>query len=178
MNKLIFLGLLFSFSWGQAQTVKLPEPIQLPNGWKLSPAGKSFDLGDLPLNLAVSKSSRYMAVTNNGQSTQSIQLIDLKSQRIVDAVEIEKSWYGLSFTSDERFLFVSGGHDNRILKYEVVGDKLKRVDSIRLDKSWPVRVGPAGLSIDEKRNRLYVVTREDKKLYIIDLKTNKTNNTF
>lgn len=178
MNKLILLGLLFSFSWGQAQNVKLPEPIQLPNGWKLSPAGKSFDLGDLPLNLAVSKSSRYMAVTNNGQSTQSIQLIDLKSQRIVDAVEIEKSWYGLSFTSDERFLFVSGGHDNRILKYEVVSGKLKRVDSIRLDKPWPVRVGPAGLSIDEKRNRLYVVTREDKKLYIIDLKTNKTINTF
>ena len=62
-----------------AQTI--PEPIQLVNGWKLSPVGKSFPLGDLPLNLSVSKSSKYMAVTNNGQGIQSIQLIDLKTEK-------------------------------------------------------------------------------------------------
>ena len=37
----------------------------------------AFLLGDLPLNIAVSNSKNLMAVTNNGQSTQSIQLIDV-----------------------------------------------------------------------------------------------------
>ena len=83
-----------------AQTI--PEPIQLVNGWKLSPVGKSFPLGDLPLNLAVSKSSKYMAVTNNGQGIQSIQLIDLKTEKIIDSVSIGKSWYGLKFSADEK----------------------------------------------------------------------------
>lgn len=164
------LFVIFSIT-AQAQLVKLPQPIVLPNGWKLSPAGTSFNLDDLPLNMAVSKSSKYIAVTNNGQSTQSIQLIDVAAQKVVDSVSIEKSWYGIAFTSDEKSLYVSGGHDNRIIRYDVVGGKLNRADIYQLDKPWPVRVGPAGLAVDEARQKLYVVTREDKKLYVIDLKT-------
>ena len=64
-----------------ASAQKMATPITLPNGWKLSPAGKSFGLGDLPLNMALSKSGKYLAVTNNGQSTQSIQLIDVKAEK-------------------------------------------------------------------------------------------------
>ena len=81
----------------QAQT------IQLANGWKLNPAGSSFALGDLPLNIEVSSTGKYMAVTNNGQGYQSIELIDAKSEKIIDSVSIAKSWYGLKFSADEKF---------------------------------------------------------------------------
>ena len=54
----------------------IPQQIKLPNGWSLTPVGKSLPLGDLPLNIAISSTKKYIAVTNNGQSTQSIQLID------------------------------------------------------------------------------------------------------
>src|ERR1051325_738434 len=40
--------------------------VQLPNGWSLTPVGTSLPLGDLPLNIAVSRSGKYAAVTNNG----------------------------------------------------------------------------------------------------------------
>ena len=50
--------------------------VLLPNGWSLSPAGRSLPLGDLPLNIQISASQKLMAVTNNGQSKQSIQLIE------------------------------------------------------------------------------------------------------
>src|SRR6185437_3568009 len=53
--------------------------VKLPNGWSLTPVGKTLPLGDLPLNIAVSRSHRYAAVTNDGQSTQSIQLLDAKN---------------------------------------------------------------------------------------------------
>lgn len=168
--------LLFLFSTASAQ--QLPAQLQLPNGWKISPVGKSFDLGDLPLNMAVSKTSKYIAVTNNGQSTQTIQLIDVKAESVLDQVEIEKSWYGITFTSDEKYLYVSGGHDNRIVKYEILNQKLKRVDSISLDRPWPVKVGPAGIALDESRNILYVVTREDKMLYVVDLRTKQVVNKY
>src|SRR4051812_31242917 len=91
-------------------------PVQLPNGWKLTPAGKSFPLGDLPLNMQVSPSSKYMAVTNNGQGNQTIELIDLRHQKKIDSVLISRSWYGMKFSNDERFLFVSGGHNNNIIQ--------------------------------------------------------------
>ncbi len=154
---------------GSAFSQQMASPITLPNGWKLSPAGKSFGLGDLPLNMAVSKSGKYLAVTNNGQSIQCIQLVDVKAEKVIDSVVIEKSWYGIEFTSDEKYLYVSGGHDNRILKYEIIDGKLKRTDAINLGKPWPNRIGPAGITIDESRNMMFVVTREDKQLYMVDL---------
>lgn len=144
--------------------------VTLPNGWKLTPAGKSLPLGDLPLNLAVSHSEKYMAVTNNGQSVQSVQLIDLKTDKLISTAIIPKSWYGLKFSYDDKFLYASGGNDNRILKYSVSSKGLSLVDSIILGEKWPNKISPAGIEVDEKSNRMYVVTKEDNSLYVIDLK--------
>src|SRR6516225_1100575 len=112
-----------------------------------------------------------MAVTNNGQSTQSIQLIDVKKEKIADSIDIAKSWLGLKFSADEKYLYASGGNDNRILKYEITGNKLRFRDSIILGKSWPVKISPTGIDIDDGRQIMYVVTKENNSLYVIDLKT-------
>jgi len=172
MNKLFSaICLLILSQLSLAQTSSLPQPLTLPNGWKISPAGRSFPLGDLPLNVAVGKSGRYAAVTNNGQSTQQIQLIDIKAAKVVDSLIIEKSFYGLQFSADEKKLYASGGHDNRIMVYAVEAGKLQKSDIITLGKPWPNRIGPSGLALDESRGKMYVVTREDKQLYVVDLKT-------
>ncbi|GAO42681.1 bifunctional YncE family protein/alkaline phosphatase family protein [Flavihumibacter petaseus] len=143
--------------------------VRLPNGWHLSPAGTALPLGDLPLNMALSSSKKLLAVTNNGQSVQSIQLIDARAEKILDNVVVPKSWYGLKFSADEKTLYASGGNDNRVLIFNVRDGKLLPADSIVLGKPWPVRISPAGLDIDDKAKRLYVVTKEDNALYVIDL---------
>ena len=145
--------------------------VTLPNGWSLSPAGKSLPLGDLPLNMAVSSSKKWIAVTNNGQSKQSLQLIDVKKEIIVDSIEIAKSWLGLKFSSDEKYLFAGGGNDNWILQYAIINNKLQLKDSIKLGKKWPNKISPAGIDIDDAKHLLYVVTKDDNSLYIIDLLT-------
>ncbi len=50
--------------------------VTLSNGWKLTPVGQQLPLGDLPLNMMLSSSKKYLAVTNNGQSNQCVQLFD------------------------------------------------------------------------------------------------------
>jgi YVTN family beta-propeller protein len=145
--------------------------VTLPNGWKLSPAGRSLPLGDLPLNIAVSPSKQLIAVTNNGQSVQSIQLIDTKNERILDNVVIPKSWYGLAFSADEKFLYASGGNDNWILKYAITNRKLQLKDSIQLGEKWPVPISPSGIAIDNASQILYVVTKENNSLYLVNLRT-------
>ena len=152
---------------------QLPAPKMLPNGWSISPAGRSFPLGDLPLNIAVSKSQRYMAVTNNGQSVQSIQLIQPSTEKILFTVTIPKSWYGLKFSADEKFLYASGGHDNWILQYAIIKDTLMLKDSIKLGEKWPNKISPTGIEINDAKKLMYVVTKEDNSLYVIDLKTKK-----
>lgn len=150
------------------------QKVTLPNGWSLSPVGRSLPLGDLPLNISISRTGKWMAVTNNGQSVQSIQLIDPVSEKEKDRVIVDKAWYGLKFSSDEKYLYASGGNDNRILKYAILSGKLKLVDSILLGKKWPERISPAGIELDEFSKRLYVVTKEDNSLYVIDLVSKKT----
>jgi len=154
------------------------QPMQLPNGWKLKPAGTSFSLGDLPLNMVVSPSSKYIAVTNNGQGTQTIELIDVKTHKKIDSLVVRRLWYGLQFSADEKYLYASGGHNNQVLKFGLNNGKLHLTDSIILGKAWPERIGPAGITLDERRQRMYVVTRENKSLYIVDLKTKQTLSTY
>ena len=145
--------------------------VKLPNGWSLTPAGRSLPLGDLPLNLVVSPSKKYLAVTNNGQSTQSLMLVDAAAETVVSTVTIPKSWVGLAFSKDEKTLYASGGNDNRIAVYRIENGTLRADSSIALGKPWPNKISPAGLAIDDARNRLYVVTKDDKSLYEIDLAT-------
>src|SRR4051812_3205660 len=156
-----------------AQTEQKSKVISLPNGWKLSPAGRSLPLGDLPLNIAVSASQKFLAITNNGQSTQSIQLIDVRTEKILDNIEVAKSWLGLKFSADEKYLYASGGNDNWILQYVIVNNKLKLKDSLKLGEKWPNKISPAGIEIDDARHLLYVVTKDNNSLYIFNLLTKK-----
>jgi len=125
-RKLIATILLFVSAYANAQTVQqlLAKKVLLPNGWALTPIGKSFPLGDLPLNMVLSKSKQLMAVTNNGQGTQSIQLINPITEKVLDTKIIERSWYGLVFSADEKKLYVSGGHNNRIEIFSIDNNKL------------------------------------------------------
>src|SRR3954471_21531415 len=174
MRKLVLALLLCPTLICKAQDRK-PGPVKdavlLPNGWSLSPAGRSINLGDLPLNMAVSASRKLIAVTNNGQSTQSIQLIDAQAEKLLDEVVIPKSWYGLKFSNNDHYLYASGGNDNWILRYTINNNKLTLSDTIKLGKKWPVKISPAGLDIDESKQILYVVSRENNKLYLVNLKT-------
>ena len=168
IRKIVFAGLLLFPALLYAQSGE-GSRLTLPNGWTLSPAGRSLPLGDLPLNIAVSKSKKLIAVTNNGQSVQSIQLINPATEKILDNVVVPKSWYGLKFSSDEKYLYASGGNDNWILKYAVANNKLMLNDSIRLGDKWPNKISPAGIDIDDAAKLLYVVTKENNSLYIVNL---------
>ncbi|MEY3854667.1 MAG: hypothetical protein RIS68_681 [Bacteroidota bacterium] len=164
----LYFGVLLTLSAQHMSPV-----VSLPNGWKLSPAGKSFALGDLPLNMAVSHSKKFIAVTNNGVSAHSIMLIDVKSARVIDSTIIPKAWYGLTFSASDQFLYAAAGHDNKIVKYEIAQNKLVKKSEIILGAGWPNRIAPAGLTFDAKRQKLYVVTRDNRSLYVIDAKTEK-----
>jgi YVTN family beta-propeller protein len=182
--KAFFLVTLIAISWTSCTRTDIKEMgvdslelqldsrrVLLPNGWSLSPAGKILPLGDLPLNLVVSPTGKFIAVTNNGQSRQSITLIDPVTEKILDDVEIKKSWYGLVFSEDESKLYASGGNDNMIVVYSIENARLHRSDSIVLGKPWPVKISPTGIALDDQAKKLYVATKEDSALYIVNLET-------
>jgi YVTN family beta-propeller protein len=145
--------------------------VTLPNGWKLSPHGESIPLGDLPLHVAVSPNQKYLLVTNNGQSVQSLQLIDVASNQILDSKELPKSWYGLKVAANNKTVFVSGGNDNVILVFEIEAGKLVEKDKIALTTEKKAVISPSGIEYDDATGILYVVTKDNNSLYVIQAKT-------
>ena len=144
----------------------------LPNGWSLTPAGRNISIGELPLNLVVSHGKKYLAITNNGQGTHTIDLIDAEKEQRIDSIVIAKAWYGLAFSKNDQFLYASGGHDNKVNRYTLTKGKLQLFDSFELGKPWPALIGTAGLDLEETvHHKLFVVTKEAKSLYVFDLKT-------
>ena len=163
-----------------AQTLREIEShsVSLPNGWRLTPVGKLLPLGDLPLNIAVSPSKKLAAITNNGESDQTIQLVDVEHEVILDSIIIGKAWLGLTFSDNGKFLYASGGNDNMIVRYIIHNNKLSVYDSIKIGNPWPVKISVSGIALDDARNRLYVVTQENNSLYIIDTKLKKVTGQY
>ena len=177
MKKVLCFFLAAAALQAQSQDLSTLESkrVHLPNGWSLTPAGKSLPLGDLPLNIAISSLRHFAAVTNNGQSTQTIQLIDARTDQQLDEVVIRRSWGGLTFSADEKYLYASGGNDNWILQYAIRNNKLVPNDTFKLGAPYPqAEISPSGIALDDKKQMLYVVTKENNSLYVIDVAAHKT----
>jgi len=172
----IFLFLICAFSLSAQTPGKINQTGQvlLPNGWKLSPAGSYLQLGDLPLNIQLSSSGKLLAVTNNGESTQSIQLIDPINEKLLDEKVVGKSWYGLAFSHDEKKLYASGGNDNWIMAFNIRDNKIVGADTIKLGLPWPKeKICATGIAVNKSNTILYTVTKEDSALYIVDVNNRK-----
>ena len=149
--------------------------ILLPNGWSLSPAGQSIPLSsDLPLNMALAPDGIHLAVTNNGNGRQTIDVINLRERKLTASVPIGTAWLGLAFSQKKTYLYASGGNDDIIIRYKLFGEKLLNKDTLTLGHPWPKdKISPTGLTLDETHDRLYVVTKEDNALYICDTRSMK-----
>src|SRR5689334_3681790 len=89
--------------WAQLGPRRLPGPgpngYLLPNGWRLSPAGRQLELGGLPLRLLAIPGGPYVVVTSNGYGAHFLAVIDAAAERVVEKVPIQEGWMGLAVDS-------------------------------------------------------------------------------
>jgi DNA-binding beta-propeller fold protein YncE len=57
-----------------------------PVGFVVTPAGDQTNVGDLPLGAAASPDGRLLVISNDGQATQSVQVIDTASGRVLQTL--------------------------------------------------------------------------------------------
>ena len=158
-----------------ARPGKLPGgSVLLPNGWRLSPAGRQLDVGDLPLSFDVSPDGRYAVVTNNGEGPQSVSVVDIGSWQVTRTIPVAKSWLGIRFLGDGARFALSGGTDDKVFIYDFAGGNVARSDSVVLMPSSPgEKVWAGGLDVDVNAGRLYVTARGNDHLYAVDLQSMK-----
>ncbi len=185
IEKRILLLLLLLVSTGsliQAQTkkssVELPGKYQnftlLPNGWRLTPVGKQVPIGELPLNMVITRNRRYAITSNSGMGVNSLSVIDIPLQKEVQREVVSNTWVGLTFGPKDKFLYVSGGNDNAVYVFRFQKGKLTPADTLRVGPKFPKgKISLTGLAFDRKNNRLLAVSQKSDSLYVIDLKSKK-----
>src|SRR5262249_23372488 len=86
----------------------------LPNGWKIAPAGKHIQVGDLPLAMAESPDGRWLLVANNGYALPTISVVDIQHQNVRSTLQLDHAWLGLAWHPDGQRLYVSGAANNTV----------------------------------------------------------------
>jgi YVTN family beta-propeller protein len=89
----------------------IPGGFDLPNGWRITPAGKAVaTIEDLVLNLVVSPDGRIVIASHSGYLPHGIDVIDTKTQKLTQHIELKSTWLGMTWSPDGHTLYVSGGN--------------------------------------------------------------------
>ena len=83
----------------------------LPNGWRITPAGKAIaTVEDMVLNTVVSPDGKVIVASHSGYLPHGIDVIDVKTQKLVQEIPLKTTWLGLAWSPDGHTLYVSGGN--------------------------------------------------------------------
>ncbi len=88
----------------------LPNGYALPNGWTITPAGKSIPAHDMVLNLSMAPDGRSIIALQGGYNDEGLMVIDTATEALVQHLPLPTVWLGLAWHPDGKRLFVSGGN--------------------------------------------------------------------
>ncbi|MGH7604910.1 MAG: bifunctional YncE family protein/alkaline phosphatase family protein [Gemmatimonadaceae bacterium] len=149
---------------------------RLPTGVTLDPAGTSFDLGSMPLAMAVAPEKDRVVVLLNGWMKQGIQVVDPATERVTQTIPLPAVFLGLTFSPDGKSLYVSGGNQEVIYRFDWRDGAATLADSIALIAKKKGSRGikyPAGIGISPDGRTLYAAENLDDSLAVIDLATRR-----
>ena len=132
--------------------------MQLPNGWKLNPAGTHVEVGDLPVNIQIHPTGQFAAVLHCGWKEHEVHILDLnaKKRKIVCRVTVDQSFQGLAWSPDGKQVYASGGEFDLVHIWDF--DKGLLHNHRTLDASAGPNVKravPAGLAFDAAGKELF-----------------------
>ncbi len=138
----------------------------------LDPAGTSIDLGPLPLAMTFSPDRNRLIFLLNGWREQGIQIVDRRSGSVVQKVNLPAVFLGMVFSPDGRSLYISGGNEDVIYRFDWRDGTATLVDSIALAFKEPGHSGtryPAGIAISNDGRTLYAAENLADSVAVIDI---------
>ncbi|HEY6051931.1 MAG TPA: hypothetical protein VIZ58_11820, partial [Thermoanaerobaculia bacterium] len=142
----------------------------LPNGWRIAPAGRHIQIGNLPLAMAESPDGRYLLVTNNGFTKPTLKLVDVARRYVRSTTTLDNAWLGLAWNAAGDRVYTSAAKENAVRELTHRNGKLKPGAVYPLAVAKPV--GPpvfsepavveqtsfvGGLALDASGKRLFAV---------------------
>ncbi|HJW14938.1 MAG TPA: hypothetical protein VJ776_09585, partial [Thermoanaerobaculia bacterium] len=142
----------------------------LPNGWRIAPAGRHMNVGDLPLAMVESPDGRYLVVTDNGYVKPALVVVDLKNFLVKSRRTVENAWLGLSWSPDAARLYSSGAAANTVEEFRFERGRLTPAGALAIaepHKKKETFVG--GVAVSPDGARLYAVNVLGQTLSAVDI---------
>src|SRR5580700_158868 len=86
--------------------------ILLHDGWRITPAGRQLESGDMILTAQVSPDGKTLAFTNTGYTRHQLQIVDLSTEKEIATFPMDRAWSGIAWAPNGKRLLVSGGAGN------------------------------------------------------------------
>jgi YVTN family beta-propeller protein len=167
---------------GQSVTAQTKSPLSraasrgkqtcLPTGVCLDAAGRSFEVGNMPLAFALSPEGDRLVISLNGWRQQGLQIVERETGRVVQTIKQPAAFYGLAFSPDGETLYASGGNEDVVYVYAWRERQATLVGQIELAKKDPKKDGtryPAGLALSRDGRKLYVAENLSDTLAVVDV---------
>ena len=148
----------------------------LPTGVCIDPAGRSFDVGNMPLAMALSPEGDRLVLSLNGWRQQGIQVVDPHSGTVVQTIPQPGAFLGLAFSNDGRTLYASGGNEDVVYRYAWRDKQATLIDSIVLAPKEPKKDGtrfPAGIAISHDDKYLFIAENIADSLAVVELQSKR-----
>ena len=157
---------------------------RLPNGWVLAPAGRLVPVSDFPQELALSPDGRWAAAACGSSKGGALDIVELATGRRTQTIRSRAAWLGATFFAHGTRLAVTAGLDNRVDLYDFSAGQAVLTDSIVLGPRWSAggqypqgkridygagAIWPAEIAADDAHDRLFVVSRFDSSLRVLDV---------
>ncbi len=157
------------------------EQPRLPTGVRLDPAGRSFDVGSMPLAIALSPDDKRVVILLNGWREQGVQVLDRGTGKILQTIPQAAAFLGLVFSPDGNSLYASGGNEDAVYRYSWSDSSATLTATISLATKAKDSSGtryPAGIGLSPDGKSLYVAENLADSLAVVDLATGRVTQRF
>ena len=144
----------------------------LPTGVCLDPAGRSFDVGNMPLAMIASPEGDRLVLSLSGWRQQGIQIVDPAAGAVVQTISQPGAFLGLVFSPDGQTLYASGGNEDAIFRYAWRDKHATLIDQIPLARKLPKKDGtrfPAGMALSRDGKFLFVAENLGDSVAVVDV---------
>src|SRR5215469_6978079 len=146
--------------------------VLLPDGWRVTPAGRLLEAGDMILSAAVSPDGKTLAFTNSGYTRHQLHVVDLASEKEIATFPFERAWAGLAWSPNGKKLLVSAGQENPsadIYTFNRWDDgTFSQGNAVQLGGAVKAKVAVSGIAVSPDGSAVYAVNDLDGFLYVLD----------